>query len=79
MPTRAYGNDHVFAPSGFAVFPAQNPPIRWMADLGALLHGEPGGLPGIPILSHVAMVGVRESMWRDGTLARVLGRKGRAD
>lgn len=71
---RAYGNDRAFAPFGFTIFPAQEPAIKWMVDLGGALHGELGWLLGILILGHVAMVGVHESMWRDGTLARMLGR-----
>lgn len=71
---RAYGNDRAFAPFGFTIFPAQEPPIGWMVNLGGALHGELGWLLGILILGHVAMVGVHESMWRDGTLARMLGR-----
>lgn len=70
---RAYGNDRAFAPFGFTIFPAQEPAIKWMVDLGGALHGELGWLLGILILGHVAMVGVHESMWRDGTLARMLG------
>lgn len=75
---RAYGNDRVFAPFGFTIFPAQEPPIGWMVNLGGLLHGELGWLLSILIAGHIVMVGVHESMWRDGTLARMLGRKGRA-
>jgi len=72
---RAYGNDRAFAPFGFTIFPAQEPPIKWTVDLGGALHGELGWLLGILILGHVAMVGVHESIWRDGTLARMLGGK----
>ena len=75
---RAYGNDRVFAPFGFTIFPAQEPPIGWMVNLGGLLHGELGWLLAILVAGHIVMVGVHESMWRDGTLARMLGRKGRA-
>jgi cytochrome b561 len=71
---RAYGNNREFAPLGFTIFPAQEPPVTWMVDLGGALHGELGWLLGILILGHVVMVGVHESMWRDGTLARMLGR-----
>lgn len=72
---RAYGNDRVFAPFGFTIFPAQQPPVKWMVDLGGLLHGELGWLLAILVAGHVVMVGVHESMWGDGTLARMLGRK----
>lgn len=67
---RAYRKDRVLAPSGFTIFPAQEPALKWMADLGGALHGELGWLLSILILGHVAMVGVHESMWRDDTRAR---------
>lgn len=70
---RAYGNDRVFAPFGFTVFPAQQPPVTWAVDLGGALHGELGWVLGVLVLGHVAMVGIHESMWRDGTLARMKG------
>lgn len=73
---RAYGNDRVFAPFGFTIFPAQEEPVRWMVQLGGALHGELGWFLAILILGHVAMVGVHEAMWRDGTLARMAGRIG---
>lgn len=76
---RAYGSQRVFAPFGFTIFPAQEPPIKWMTDLGGALHGELGWLLAILIVGHVAMVGVHESMWRDGTLARMLGRRRGSD
>ena len=74
---RAYGNDRAFAPFGFTIFPAQDPPVAWMVQLGGLLHGELGWVLAALVLGHVVMVGVHESMWRDGTLARMAGRQGR--
>ncbi|WP_374427756.1 cytochrome b [Paracoccus sp. (in: a-proteobacteria)] len=71
---RAYGSDKVFAPFGVAIFPAQEPPIGWMVTLGDLLHGEGAWLLLALIAGHVAMVGLHEGMWRDGTLARMAGR-----
>ncbi|UFS65869.1 cytochrome b [Paracoccus denitrificans] len=72
---RAYGGERVFAPFGFEIFPAQQPPIGWMVGLGDALHGEMGWLLLALILGHVVMVGVHEGMWRDGTLARMAGRR----
>lgn len=71
---RAYGSDKVFAPFGFQIFPAQEPPIGWMVGLGDLLHGAGGWLLLALIAGHVVMVGLHEGMWRDGTLARMAGR-----
>lgn len=74
---RAYGSDKPFAPMGFAIFPAQQPPIGCMVDLGNALHGAMGWLLALLIAGHVAMVALHEGIWRDGTLARMAGR-GRA-
>lgn len=72
---RAYGGERAFAPFGFQLFPAQTPPVGWMVGLGDALHGEMAWLLLLLILGHVVMVGVHESMWRDGTLARMAGRR----
>jgi len=72
---RAYGGERVFAPFGFEVFPAQQPPIDWMVTIGEALHGELAWLLLALIAGHVIMVGVHEGMWRDGTLARMAGRR----
>ncbi|MDS9468843.1 cytochrome b/b6 domain-containing protein [Paracoccus sp. MBLB3053] len=68
---RAYGSERAFAPFGFEIFPARATEIGWMVDLGGLLHGELGWVLGALILGHVVMVGIHETMWRDGTLARM--------
>ena len=70
---RAYGNDRVFAPFGFTVFPAREEPIGWMVDLAGALHGELGWVLAAMVAGHVIMVGLHEGMWRDGTLARMAG------
>ncbi len=72
---RAYGSDRVFAPFGFQIFPAQLPEIGWMVRLGEALHGEMAWLLLALIAGHVVMVGLHEGMWRDGTLARMAGRR----
>ena len=72
---RAYGGSRAFAPFGFEIFPARSEEITWMTKLGGALHGELSWLLGALILGHVLMVGVHEAMWRDGTLARMLGRR----
>ncbi len=72
---RAYGGERAFAPFGFEIFPAQQPPIVWMVSAGEALHGELAWLLLALIAGHVVMVGVHEGMWRDGTLARMAGRR----
>lgn len=70
---RAWGSDRAFAPFGFEIFPAQVPPVGWAVGIGDALHGELGWVLALLILGHVAMVGLHEGMWRDGTLARMAG------
>lgn len=72
---RAYGSDRPFAPFGFGIFPAQQPEITWMVGVADRLHGEMAWLLGLLILGHVVMVGVHEAMWKDGTFARMTGRR----
>lgn len=75
---RAYGGERGFAPFGFEIFAAQQPPIGWMVGIGDALHGELGWLLLALIAGHVLMVGLHEGMWRDGTLARMAGGRRRA-
>ncbi|HWL57864.1 MAG TPA: cytochrome b [Paracoccus sp. (in: a-proteobacteria)] len=72
---RAYGSERPFAPFGFQIFAAQQPPIGWMVGLGDALHGELAWLLLALIAGHVVMVGLHEGMWRDGTLSRMAGRR----
>lgn len=72
---RAWGSDRVFAPFGFQIFAAQEPPVQWTLSLAGALHGELGWVMAVLIAGHVVMVGVHEGMWRDGTLARMAGRR----
>ncbi|ATQ55484.1 cytochrome b [Paracoccus yeei] len=72
---RAWGSERVFAPFGFQVFPAQMPEIGWAVSIGNALHGELAWIMLALIAGHVVMVGLHESMWRDGTLARMAGRR----
>ncbi|MFT4012449.1 MAG: cytochrome b [Paracoccus sp. (in: a-proteobacteria)] len=71
---RAYGSDRPFAPFGFQIFPGHAQPIGWMVDFGNALHGEAAWVLLALIAGHVAMVGVHQGMWRDGTLQRMAGR-----
>ncbi len=75
---RAWGSERAFAPYGFQIFPAREAPIEWTQKLAGALHGELAWLMGLLILGHVVMVGVHEAMWRDGTLARMAGKRARA-
>jgi len=72
---RAYGSERPFAPFGFQIFAAQQPPIGWMVGLGDALHGELAWLFLALIAGHAVMVGLHEGMWRDGTLSRMAGRR----
>jgi len=72
---RAYGSERGFAPFGFQIFAPQLPEIGWMVRAGDALHGEMGWLLLALIAGHVVMVGLHEGMWRDGTLARMAGRR----
>lgn len=70
---RAWGNQRAFAPFGFEIFPAQEPPVEWAVNL-AEWHGEMGWLMLVLILGHIAMVAVHDLLWRDGTLRKMAGR-----
>lgn len=72
---RAYGSNRPFAPFGFEIFPAQNPPIEWMVKLAGMFHGELAWVLAVLIVGHVVMAALHEGMWRDGTLARMVGRR----
>lgn len=72
---RALGQTRAFTPFGFEIFPAREVPLEWMIRLGDLLHGEIAWLLSLLILGHIAMVVVHERLWRDGTLARMAGRR----
>ncbi|MFS4439443.1 cytochrome b [Paracoccaceae bacterium GXU_MW_L88] len=73
---RAYGSDRGFDLFGVQIFAPKTTEIGWTSALGNF-HGEMGWVMGAIILGHIAMVGVHESMWRDGTLAKMAGRKRR--
>lgn len=70
---RAYASDKSFAPFGFQIFPAQQPPVAWAESLATQFHGEMAWIMGVMILGHVLMVAVHQAMWRDGTLQRMAG------
>ncbi len=70
---RAWGGERAFTPFGIPVFPAREVPVAWTQSLAGALHGELAWLLGLMILGHIAMVGLHERMWRDGTLARMAG------
>ena len=75
---RAYGSERGFAPFGVQIFAPRQEPVAWMVEAGSLLHGELAWLLAAVILGHVLMVAVHERMLRDGTLSRMLGRRGKA-
>lgn len=73
---RAWGSDRVFAPFGFQIFSAKTPEVEWTGNLAGALHGELGWFLLALVAGHVLMVGLHQAMWRDGTLARMAGRRG---
>ncbi|NPD13834.1 cytochrome b [Xinfangfangia sp. D13-10-4-6] len=72
---RAFGSGRGFSPFGFQLFPTRETPIAWMVDFGNAVHGELGWVFGVLLLGHIVMVGVHEAMWKDGTMARMAGRR----
>lgn len=72
---RAWGSDRAFAPFGFQIFSAKTPAVEWTGKLAGALHGELGWLLLVMVAGHVVMVGIHQTMWRDGTFARMAGRK----
>lgn len=72
---RAWGSDKPFALFGIQIFSAKTPEIEWTGALAGALHGELAWLLLALIAGHVAMVGIHQAMWRDGTLARMAGRR----
>ncbi|RRH78124.1 cytochrome b [Falsigemmobacter faecalis] len=70
---RSWGNQRVFAPFGFEIFPAQEPPVAWAVNV-AEWHGEMGWLMLVLILGHIAMVAVHDLAWKDNILRRMAGR-----
>lgn len=70
---RAWGSERGFAPFGFQIFAPKTPEIAWTQAIGDW-HGEVAWVFGLLILGHIVMVGIHETMWRDGTLAKMAGR-----
>ncbi|WP_330998966.1 cytochrome b [Mangrovicoccus algicola] len=71
---RAIGSTRGFAPFGIPVTAPRAENVDWMMTLGSLLHGEGGWVLAALVAGHVAMVGLHEGLWRDGTLRRMAGR-----
>lgn len=72
---RTFGAKGAYAPFGFTIFPAREEEIGWMMTLGNNIHGELGWVFGVLLLGHIAMVGLHEAMWKDGTLSKMAGKK----
>lgn len=71
---RSWGWEWGYAPFGLQLVAPRSQPIAWAVDLGDALHGPLAWALLVLIGGHVGMVGLHASMWRDGTLARMLGR-----
>ncbi len=72
---RAWGSTRGFAPFGFTIFAPRTEEVAWATGLGSALHGELAWVMAALIAGHIVMVGVHEGMWRDGTLAKMAGRR----
>lgn len=72
---RAWGNTRPFAVWGIEIFGPREAEIGWAVQVANLLHGELGWLLAALIAGHVLMVAVHEGLWRDGTLAKMAGRR----
>lgn len=72
---RAWGEARAFTPFGIPVFPAREEPVGWAVNAANLLHGELGWLLVALVLGHVVMALLHEALWRDGTMARMAGRR----
>lgn len=72
---RAWGSERGLTLFGAQIFAPKSPPVEWTAALAGALHGELAWLLLAVVAGHVAMVGVHQAMWRDGTLKRMAGRR----
>ncbi|RWR08012.1 cytochrome b [Paenirhodobacter populi] len=73
---RAWGQERAFAPYGIEIFPPREAPVSWAVEAGHMFHGELAWVLGALILGHIVMVAVHTGIWRDGTFARMAGRRG---
>ncbi|WP_246032966.1 cytochrome b [Falsirhodobacter xinxiangensis] len=72
---RAWGGDRGLSLLGVEVFAPKAVPVEWTQTLAGAVHGELAWVMLALIAGHVVMVGLHEGMWRDGTLARMVGRR----
>lgn len=77
---RAYGGGRGLVLGDLRLLPASGIERRWMMAPADLLHGYLGWALFALIGGHIAMTLVHQAIWRDGTLARMIGprRRGRA-
>lgn len=72
---RTYGSGRGFAPFGIPLFPATGERIDWMMAPARALHGPLAWALLVLIAGHVAMALIHGLLLRDGTLARMTGRR----
>ncbi|WP_045025115.1 MULTISPECIES: cytochrome b [Agrobacterium] len=70
---RQIGSGRAFAPFGLDLLEGGGDQIRWMTEIGGLLHSPLAWLLLVFVAGHVAMVIVHQLVWRDGTLDRMAG------
>lgn len=70
---RQYGSGRPFTPFGIPLM-GPSEPIAWMRVPADLVHGPLAWLLLALIAGHVAMALVHRFVWRDGVLARMVGR-----
>ncbi|KJF70611.1 cytochrome b [Agrobacterium arsenijevicii] len=70
---RQIGSGRTFAPFGLKLIEGGGDRVRWMTEIGGLFHSPLAWLLLALVAGHVAMVGVHQLLWRDGTLDRMAG------
>ncbi|MCQ9617468.1 cytochrome b/b6 domain-containing protein [Paenalcaligenes niemegkensis] len=70
---RQYGSGRAFNYFGIPVMQASDNTIKWMTDLGGLLHGELGWLLFATVLGHVSMVFWHRRDSQTNVLPKMLG------
>ena len=71
---RGWAGDRPFMPFGLPINTGRPAELIDTKFWGGV-HGLLAWLLGLLVLGHIAMVMVHEKVWRDGTLARMVGRK----
>ncbi|MEH0295903.1 cytochrome b [Agrobacterium sp. CCNWLW71] len=76
---RQIGSGRAFAPFGLDLFEGGGDRVRWMTEIGGLLHSPLAWLLLVLVAGHVAMVVIHQLVWKDGTLDRMAGSRHEED